>query len=108
MDRARSRRLILAAAVLGLILRLAFGFFYWTDKPLTHDEREYLTLAQSLAEGRGFTLSRRARRRHGAAVRTRTGIPGIPVPARRGRRDTSAPGRDQGGAVDARRPRRAG
>ena len=55
MDRASSRRLILAAAVLGLILRLAFGFLYWTDKPLTHDEREYLTLAQSLAEGRGFS-----------------------------------------------------
>ena len=55
MDRARSRRLILAAAVLGLILRLAFSFFYWTDKPLTHDEREYLALAHSLSEGRGLT-----------------------------------------------------
>ncbi|MBA3640362.1 MAG: hypothetical protein M3541_00740 [Acidobacteriota bacterium] len=55
MDRARSRRLILAAAVLGLILRLAFSFFYWTGKPLTHDEREYLALAHSLSEGRGLT-----------------------------------------------------
>lgn len=55
MDRVRSRRLILAAAVLGLVLRLAFGFLYWNDKPLTHDEREYLTLAQSLSEGRGLT-----------------------------------------------------
>lgn len=55
MDRASSRRLIIAAAVLGLGLRLAFGFLYWNGKPLTHDEREYLTLAQSLAEGRGFT-----------------------------------------------------
>ncbi len=55
MDRARSRRLILAAAVLGLILRLAFSFFYWTDKPLTHDEREYLALAHSLSERRGLT-----------------------------------------------------
>ena len=55
MERARSRRLILAAAVLGLALRLAFGFIYWDGKPLTHDEREYLALAQSLAEGRGLT-----------------------------------------------------
>ena len=55
MERDRSRQLILAAAVVGLALRLAFGFFYWTDKPLTHDEREYLALAQSLSAGRGFT-----------------------------------------------------
>lgn len=55
MDRARSRRLILAAAAAGLIVRLAFGLFYWTAKPLTHDEREYLVLAQSLSDGRGLT-----------------------------------------------------
>ncbi|MEX1129192.1 MAG: hypothetical protein WD227_13725 [Vicinamibacterales bacterium] len=55
MDSARSRRLILAAAVAGLILRLAFGLLYWTGKPLTHDEREYLALAQSLSDGRGLT-----------------------------------------------------
>jgi len=55
MDPQRSRRLIVAAALAGLILRLAFGLFYWTDKPLTHDEWEYLTLAQSLREGRGLT-----------------------------------------------------
>ena len=55
MDRARSRQLIVGAAVLGLLLRLAFSFFYWTGKPLTHDEREYLALAQSLSEGRGLT-----------------------------------------------------
>jgi 4-amino-4-deoxy-L-arabinose transferase-like glycosyltransferase len=51
---ARTRRLIAAAAALGLVLRLAFGFLYWVDKPLTHDEREYLALAQSVASGRGF------------------------------------------------------
>lgn len=54
MDAARSPRLILAAAIAGLILRLAFGLFYWTDKPLTHDEREYLALAQSLRDGQGL------------------------------------------------------
>jgi hypothetical protein len=54
MDASRARRLILAAAAAGLVLRLAFGFGYWTGKPLTHDEREYLALAQSLADGRGL------------------------------------------------------
>lgn len=48
------RRLIVAAAVAGLIVRLAFGLLYWVHKPLTHDEREYLALAQSVAAGRGF------------------------------------------------------
>jgi 4-amino-4-deoxy-L-arabinose transferase-like glycosyltransferase len=51
---ARTRRCIVAAAAAGLALRLAFGLLYWIDKPLTHDEREYLGLARSLAEGRGF------------------------------------------------------
>jgi hypothetical protein len=38
-----------------LVLRLAFGLGYWVGKPMTHDEREYLALAESLAAGRGFT-----------------------------------------------------
>ena len=50
-----ARRWIYVAAVAGLALRAAFGLFYWTGKPLTHDEREYLVLAKGLAEGRGFT-----------------------------------------------------
>ena len=41
----------LAAA---LALRLAFALFYWVDQPLTHDEREYLALARSVARGDGF------------------------------------------------------
>ena len=53
-DPAVARRLILIVAVLGFALRLAFGLFYWVDKPLTHDEREYLALSQSLAAGDGF------------------------------------------------------
>lgn len=57
MDRRRSRRLVLAAACAALVLRLGFGLFYWTDKPLTHDEREYLSLADGLASGRGLTYS---------------------------------------------------
>jgi 4-amino-4-deoxy-L-arabinose transferase-like glycosyltransferase len=55
MDPRRTRRLIVAAAAAGLVLRLAFGLLYWTDQPLTHDEREYLALARSLGEGRGLT-----------------------------------------------------
>lgn len=55
VDPIRARRLIVAAAALGLVLRLAFAIGYWVNKPLTHDEREYLALAHSLALGKGFT-----------------------------------------------------
>ena len=51
---AGARRWILLAAAAGLVLRAAFGLLYWVDKPLTHDEREYLALARSLSQGRGF------------------------------------------------------
>ncbi|MBI1874906.1 MAG: hypothetical protein HYS05_13610, partial [Acidobacteria bacterium] len=48
-------RLPLAAAfVVALALRLGFGLLYWVDKPLTHDEREYLLLARNIARGQGF------------------------------------------------------
>ena len=57
MDFARSQRLIVAAAIAGLLVRLAFAFLYWHDKPLTHDEREYLALAESVSAGRGFTYA---------------------------------------------------
>ena len=49
-----ARRLILAAAVGGCVLRLAFGLLYWNARPLTHDEREYLALAANISAGRGF------------------------------------------------------
>jgi hypothetical protein len=45
---------MLAAAVLGFIARAGFGLIYWHDKPLTHDEREYLALGRSVARGEGF------------------------------------------------------
>jgi 4-amino-4-deoxy-L-arabinose transferase-like glycosyltransferase len=52
---ARStRRWLLGAASVGLVLRLAFGLLYWTNQPLTRDELEYLSLARSLASGHGF------------------------------------------------------
>jgi hypothetical protein len=54
LDETRARHGIVFAALVGIALRLAFGFLYWTDKPLTHDEREYLVLAANLRDGRGF------------------------------------------------------
>jgi 4-amino-4-deoxy-L-arabinose transferase-like glycosyltransferase len=48
-------RLAGLAVVVGLAARLAFSLGYWHDKPLTHDEQEYLAYAINLAEGRGFT-----------------------------------------------------
>ena len=60
VDRLGARRQIAMAATVGLALRLAFALLYWVDKPLTHDEQEYLALADSLAQGRGFTYSQPA------------------------------------------------
>jgi 4-amino-4-deoxy-L-arabinose transferase-like glycosyltransferase len=57
MALARSPSAIAAAAIAGVLLRLAFAFFYWQGKPLTHDEREYLALAESISAGRGFTYA---------------------------------------------------
>jgi 4-amino-4-deoxy-L-arabinose transferase-like glycosyltransferase len=51
----RAARHIAIAAIAGLALRVAFGLGYWVDKPLTHDEHEYLALAAALESGRGFT-----------------------------------------------------
>jgi 4-amino-4-deoxy-L-arabinose transferase-like glycosyltransferase len=53
-DPARARRLIVLIAIAGVVLRGAFGLLYWTGKPLTHDEQEYLALARSVAAGHGF------------------------------------------------------
>jgi len=50
----RLARLVIAAVVAGVVVRLAFGLLYWIDKPLTRDETEYLSLARSLAAGDGF------------------------------------------------------
>jgi 4-amino-4-deoxy-L-arabinose transferase-like glycosyltransferase len=53
-DRRSTRQWIFAIAVVGVALRLAFSLLYWVDQPLTRDEREYLSLARSLASGQGF------------------------------------------------------
>ena len=67
---------MIAAVVGGFALRLAFGLLYWTGKPLTHDEQEYLSLARSLTAGHGFVYD--------AALESGTGAqfgraPGYPV-----------------------------
>lgn len=54
IDPTRAPRLIVAAAVVGFLLRLAFGIGYWQHRPLTHDEHEYLALAKNLTLGKGF------------------------------------------------------
>ena len=48
-------RVVAGAALLGLLLRLGFGLWYWVDKPLMKDEQEYLLLATRVATGHGFT-----------------------------------------------------
>jgi 4-amino-4-deoxy-L-arabinose transferase-like glycosyltransferase len=57
IDPAHARRLIVLLAVAGFVLRAGFGLLYWTGKPLTHDEREYLALARSVAAGQGFVYA---------------------------------------------------
>jgi hypothetical protein len=55
VNHARRWRYGIAAwVVAGLALRAGFALFYWTGQPLTHDEREYLALARSLARGEGY------------------------------------------------------
>ena len=49
-----ARRWIVASVAAGFVLRAAFALLYWTGQPLTHDEREYLALARSLARGEGY------------------------------------------------------
>jgi 4-amino-4-deoxy-L-arabinose transferase-like glycosyltransferase len=48
-------RAVAAAVVAGVCLRVLFALAYWIDKPLTHDEQEYLHLAQNAAAGQGLT-----------------------------------------------------
>jgi len=47
-------RAVWAAVAVGVAARLAFSLGYWVEKPLTHDEHEYLLLARNIADGRGF------------------------------------------------------
>jgi hypothetical protein len=75
-DDADTRRWVAAAAIVGLALRLAFGLFYWVGQPLTRDEREYLSLARSLAAGRGYVYDAEVL---GGPVQPFGRAPGYPV-----------------------------
>ena len=69
---------MVAAALAGCALRLAFGLFYWNDKPLTHDEREYLSLAgQPGGRPRLRLRRRRSTPAPAAAVRPRAGVSAV-------------------------------
>lgn len=49
------RRWLGFAVLLALVLRIAFSFGYWVDRPLTVDQTEYLMLADNLRSGQGLT-----------------------------------------------------
>jgi len=54
---SRFTRAVWVAVAAGIAARLLFAFGYWVDKPMTHDEREYLLLARNVADGRGFVYA---------------------------------------------------
>jgi 4-amino-4-deoxy-L-arabinose transferase-like glycosyltransferase len=54
----RAACIVGSAFALALALRLAFALGYWVGKPLTGDERQYLSLARSLSQGKGFVYDR--------------------------------------------------
>lgn len=56
-----TRTALLAIVGLAIVLRLAFALGYWTNQPLTRDEKEYLSLARGLASGTGFVYDDAAR-----------------------------------------------
>ena len=64
----------------GLALRLAFGLGYWRDKPLTHDEREYLALARQPRRRPRLHVgpARRDAASARGSLRPRPGLPGVP------------------------------
>ena len=112
-------RAVHAAVAAGLLLRLAFGLGYWTGKPLTHDEREYLTLAANVAQGRGFATDAAGRdaaeggvANKRAALRPRARLSRVPgaadVAGRRPPRRPAASRRAGGGENRPGDPRRGG
>ena len=54
----RVPRAVWVAVAVGVAAWLIFALGYWVDKPLTHDEHEYLLLARNVADRRGFVFLR--------------------------------------------------
>ena len=55
--KTRVPRAVWLAVAVGIAARLAFALGYWVDKPLTHDEREYLLLARNVSGAAGSCIS---------------------------------------------------
>jgi 4-amino-4-deoxy-L-arabinose transferase-like glycosyltransferase len=72
----RWTRLVWLAVLAALVVRLAFAFGYWRNKPMTNDEQEYLLLAGSLAAGHGYDYPDTP---EGGSVRRFGRAPGYPV-----------------------------
>ena len=89
---ARSRRRPSA-----LVLRLAFGFCYWVDKPLDARRARVPRPRAQPRVGPGLRLRRCPRERDGAAVRPRAGLSAL---SGRARRRTAGAGRDTGAGED--------
>jgi len=70
------RTFVLAAALVGLAARLAFGLGYWVGEPLNRDEVEYMSLARSLVAGHGYVYDDHVRT---GAVEPFGRAPGYPV-----------------------------
>jgi 4-amino-4-deoxy-L-arabinose transferase-like glycosyltransferase len=70
------RTVVLAAAAVGLLARLAFGLAYWVGEPMNRDEVEYLSLARSLVAGRGYVYDEHVQR---GPVEPFGRAPGYPV-----------------------------
>jgi hypothetical protein len=51
------RNFVLAAALAGLVARLAFGLGYWVNESLNRDEVEYMSLARSLVAATAITMT---------------------------------------------------
>jgi 4-amino-4-deoxy-L-arabinose transferase-like glycosyltransferase len=54
MKRISIAEKLLVITTAALAVRLLFCAVYWVDKPITHDAREYLLLADNIVEGKGF------------------------------------------------------
>jgi len=70
------RRFVIAAALVGLVARLAFGLLYWQNEKMNRDEIEYLSLARSLVAGHGYDYDEHVKK---GAVEPFGRAPGYPV-----------------------------
>jgi 4-amino-4-deoxy-L-arabinose transferase-like glycosyltransferase len=53
-DKRTRQKVLISILCLAMFLRIIFITFYWTNKPLTLDMKEYILLAKNVAQGKGF------------------------------------------------------